>query len=114
MSLAAHSSERGFSIVELAMAIVIGGVIVSVLALSLKTGKNASTSLHAGLDLSESTRSCLRRIAEELRTASRQGEDANGNSTLDTGEDKNANGRLDADWAVTSSSIRLSIAAGPS
>ena len=65
-----------------------------------ETARNQSVTVHK-------LQVTLARIADELRTGGRLGEDRNDNGRLDVGEDRNGNGRFDTDWRLTSSSVRF-------
>jgi hypothetical protein len=69
----------------------------------VESGTDARAVGSARMKLGSTTRTCLRRIHDELLSASKTAEDKNGNKVLDTGEDTNGNGRLDSDWAIGSS-----------
>jgi len=93
-----HSA--GFTLTELLLYI----GLVPILALAgfslVETGTDARAVGSARMKLGSTTRICLRRIHDELLSASKTAEDKNGNKILDAGEDTNGNGRLDSDWAT--------------
>jgi hypothetical protein len=72
---------------------------------TLNVTHRVSDSANRTMDLSDALRRVLRRITEELRSATRFGEDRNKNKALDSEEDTNGNGRLESDWQVTSTSV---------
>lgn len=95
-------SQAGFTLIELLLYV----SLVPLLAMAgfslVESGTDARAVGSARMKLGATTRICLRRIHDELLSASKTAEDANGNGVLDTGEDTNGNGRLDADWAIGS------------
>ena len=74
---------------------------------TLRTTQSSSATAARNMDLAGKMRAVLRRMTEELQSASRLGEDKNENATLDVGEDYNSNSRLESDWQVTSTSVRF-------
>lgn len=102
---AADRMQRGWSMIELLIAMSIMLVVLTLVGNALLTGRKASKSTSIAIKLDEDLRTILGRITEELRVASRVGEDTNGNDILDAGEDTNGNGRLDADWNLTANSV---------
>jgi type II secretory pathway component PulJ len=99
------NQQAGFSLVELLLAGALVTILLLALTESVQSGQHASRTMNVTVDLTESLRRSVQRLSEELRTATRLGEDANDNAVLDPGEDGNGNGRLDADWAVTTQSL---------
>ncbi len=91
--------------IELMIVIALLLAILTGIGATLLIGRNASHQTTAIVKLDEDLRTILRRISEELRSASRSGEDTNGNSALDAGEDVNGNGRLEADWSLSADSV---------
>jgi type II secretory pathway component PulJ len=98
-------SSGGFSIVELTIAAALLSLLLGVVFSSMQATQKASKTVTRGMDGSRVVETAMRRITEELRSATFVGEDVNNNDVLDSGEDRNGNGRLDADWAVTANSI---------
>lgn len=92
---------RGFTLPEVITVVAILGFLFLVLGMTLQTGQRATKQTDRDMDVTEDIRRVLRRMLEDLRTASRTGEDTNNNSVMDDGEDENGNGRLEADWNVT-------------
>ena len=97
--------QRGWSMIELLIAMSIMLAVLTLVGTALLTGRKASRSTSIAIKMDEDLRTILGRISEELRVASRVGEDTNGNDILDAGEDTNGNGRLDADWNLTPTSV---------
>ena len=97
--------ERGFTLIELLVGSVILSAVLAGIGMTLLTGRQASEQTESIISLDDKMRSILRRISEELRSASRTAEDTNANLVLDAGEDINANGRLDSDWAFSANSV---------
>jgi prepilin-type N-terminal cleavage/methylation domain-containing protein len=97
----------GFTLIELAISLAITGVMAYVVNTTILTMYRASGTTTREIDLTESLRVTMRPVSDELRSASRTGEDGNGNKTLEADEDRNGNGRLDADWNLTATSLRF-------
>ena len=98
-------AQAGMTMVEMVVGALLATILFAAVAATLQSGRDTSTNANAEIDVNERMANVLRDIAEDLRTASRKGEDTNDNGVLDAGEDANGNGRLEDDWAVTATSI---------
>ncbi len=101
----AHRSQAGFSLLE----VMIGAVLMPIIFMGVAAAVHSSEGVREDIrDASfgvHKLRTCLRRIADELRVSSVLGEDTNDNGILDADEDWNGNGRLESDWSATGDSI---------
>ncbi len=91
---------RGFTLVEVSTVVAILGFVFLILGMTLQTGQRAAKQTNRDMDVTQDIRRTLRRMLEDIRTASRTAEDTNGNGIMDDGEDENLNGRFEADWTV--------------
>ncbi|MEE2887765.1 MAG: prepilin-type N-terminal cleavage/methylation domain-containing protein [Planctomycetota bacterium] len=98
-------SQSGFTLIEMLIASAVIPIIFAAIYMMMARISTLQESAGGAITATEKMRNSLRRIADELRTSSTDGEDVNGNGVLDTGEDLNNNGRLEADWATTTSSV---------
>jgi type II secretory pathway component PulJ len=89
---------RGFTLLEITASIGFFVVLMGSVAGALVTDTRTASALVAQVDTELGARRALERIVADIRLASAQGEDSNGNGALDAGEDTNENGVLDADW----------------
>ena len=104
-STEAIERSRGLSLLEVIVgSAIMVGVLLALTQNIISSGESAKSATTV-VNLAETFRAISRRLGDELRTAIRKGEDANGNDILDTGEDLNGNGHLDADWSVGAHSI---------
>ncbi len=91
---------RGFTLAEVTTVMAILGFVFLILGMTLQTGQQAAKQTNRDMDVTQDIRRTLRRMLEDIRTASRTGEDTNNNMVLDVGEDENGNGRLEDDWML--------------
>jgi type II secretory pathway pseudopilin PulG len=89
---------RGFTLVEIAASLGFFVVLMGSVAGALVTDTRTASALVVQVDAELGARRALERIIADIRLASAQGEDRNGNGVLDADEDTNENGVLDADW----------------
>ena len=99
------AAAAGVTMVEVVVGAVLATILFAAIAATLQSSRDTSVNANAEIDVDERMANVLRDIAEDLRTASRKGEDTNDNGTMDPGEDANGNGRLEDDWAVTTTSV---------
>ena len=102
---ATRVGEAGFTLVEMAIVAAIVPVVLGAVFMIARNFSGIQGEAIDAITTTEKLRSSLRRISDELRTSSKNGEDVNGNAALDPGEDLNGNGRLEADWALTPTSV---------
>lgn len=102
-SAAAHTP--GFTLVEMMIYIVLLPVLVFAILSVVGVIRNVPPAESRKIQLQRSVRSTLRRLHDELVSASKTGEDTNHNGQIDAGEDLNGNTRLEADWNIGSSSF---------
>ncbi|HLQ36410.1 MAG TPA: type II secretion system protein [Planctomycetota bacterium] len=100
-----RARERGFSLVEVAIAVLLVPLVLGIGFLSLQRSGKISASVVESTTSMDKLRRCLRQIGDELLSSSQTGEDSNGNGVLDAGEDTNGNARLEKDWLVSAKSI---------
>ena len=91
---------RGFTLPEVITVVAILGFLFLALGMTLQTSQRAAKQTDRDMDVTEDIRRVLRRMLEDIRTASRTGEDTNNNDVMDDGEDENGNGRLEDDWML--------------
>ncbi|GAB4140184.1 MAG: hypothetical protein Fur0037_06650 [Planctomycetota bacterium] len=103
----ATDSQRGYSMVELSIAMVIIPIILAAGIIALRMSSELGTTVVQGSASLQKLQSSLRRIGDELLCSGQLGEDLNDNMLLDPGEDTNNNARLERDWLVTANSIRF-------
>lgn len=99
--------ERGFTLVEVSVASFLLLVVIGATLSALSSGRKASKRTLSSINVEEQAHALLNKIADEVRWASKIGEDTNGNDALDPGEDLNSNGRLEDDWLLLPNSIRF-------
>ena len=101
-SLCARSNRRrrGVSAVEIAISSTVAGIILLAAGMMTKTAGEASNAAFHRNGLMMRSNRVMDRLATELQVSGFLAEDANGNGTLDVGEDSNLNGVLDADWSL--------------
>jgi prepilin-type N-terminal cleavage/methylation domain-containing protein len=75
----ARAEERGFSLIEVLIGSVILLAILGGLGTTLITGRNASQQTSALISIDDKLRTILRRVSEEVRSASRTAADNNWN-----------------------------------
>ena len=95
-----HRSERGMTLVEVAVASGIGAVVLGLGVTLSNSSMRDSNSMFIRSGLHIRASDATDKIARELQTATMSGEDTNHNGVLDSGEDINRDGRLDADWTL--------------
>ncbi|MEE9127408.1 MAG: prepilin-type N-terminal cleavage/methylation domain-containing protein [Planctomycetota bacterium] len=100
-----QSLDAGFTLIEVLVASVIMLAILAGIGTTLLTGRQATQQTTTIISLDDTMRTVLRRISEELRSASRSAEDTNGNTALDPGEDTNANLRFENDWSLSANAV---------
>ena len=88
--------ESGFTLLEVLIASMVMLAILSAIGTTLITGRQASRQASTIISLDETMRTVLRRISEELRSASR---------TAEGTEDANGNGRLENDWSLSANAV---------
>lgn len=98
-------SQSGFTLIEMLIAAAIVPIMFAAIYMTMSRISSLQESAGGTITATEKMRNALRRIADELRTSSTKGEDANDNGVLDVGEDLNGNGRLEADWGTSASSV---------
>ena len=101
--------EAGIGMVEVAIAGVLAVILLVAGTVILDRGQTATTQTLRILDVDSMMRTTLDDISRAVRLASRDGEDTNGNDSLDPSEDENGNGRFENDWAITASSITYNV-----
>lgn len=97
--------ESGFTLVEMLIATAVIPIIFAAIYMTMTKVSSLQESAGGAITVTEKMRNALRRIADELRTSSSEGEDSNDNDVLDAGEDLNSNGRLESDWNISASSL---------
>ena len=97
--------QSGFTLIEMLIASAVVPIMLAAIYMTLTRISTLQDSAGGAITVTEKMRNSLRRIADELRTSSTAGEDANDNGVLDVGEDLNNNGRLESDWTTSSSSV---------
>lgn len=101
-SLRGVRAHRGFTAVELVIAVSIGAVLAMVAGAMTKTASDASNAAFHRNGLVMRANAIADRISTELRSAGIEGEDENGNGHLEPEEDSNLNGVLDSAWSLPS------------
>ncbi|MEM8885663.1 MAG: hypothetical protein AAGD14_16480 [Planctomycetota bacterium] len=96
----ARATTRGFTVLEVSLAVGILATIVGTTAIGIAADTRVERVLTQGLGPQMTAQDALQRIRAELRVASIAGEDVNGNGTLEPEEDLNDDGRLTADWSL--------------
>lgn len=91
-------AERGFTLVEVAFAGVLFTVLMGAVATAVATDTRAERVLLSDLVPEMKARIALEKIAGELRSASKYGEDPAGTGLYTAALDLNENGVLDANW----------------
>ena len=99
------AGQSGFTLIEMLIASAVVPIMLAAIYMTLSRVSTLQESAGGAITVTEKMRNSLRRIADELRTSSTTGEDTNENSVLDVGEDLNNNGRLEADWSTSDSSV---------
>ena len=103
--MTAAAQQSGRTLVETTMSLVLMTAVLIIAYRMVTVGRSGHQRLETTLDLGESMRAVSFRMREDLRPATRTGEDTNGNGLLDSGEDLNGNGVLEADWSIGPASI---------
>jgi hypothetical protein len=95
----------GFTFIEMMIYVVLLPVLVLAILSVVGVVRDVPPSESRKIQLQRSVRSTLRRLHDELVSASKVGEDTNKNSQIDAGEDLNGNTRLEADWSISEESL---------
>lgn len=109
---AAREQQRGFTLLEALIAAGLLSFLMLGVFSVIRTGQRSARQHDQATALDERLGALLTRIEEEVRWSSRTAEDSNNNGVLDAGEDTNGNGRLERDWAVTTTSLTFNPRAG--
>ena len=94
------SHARGFSLLEMTVAIAVFATVLGTVAAGLVRDNQAQQAILAHTGPVMKLRSAMNRVAADLRMAGLWGEDRDHDGYLDSGEDINGNGVLDADWSL--------------
>jgi prepilin-type N-terminal cleavage/methylation domain-containing protein len=88
--------SRGFTLVEMVIVAAIVPIVLGAVFMIARNFSDIRSEAAEAVIVTEKLRTSLRKISDELRTSSK---------TAEAEEDLNGNGRLDADWALTPTSI---------
>jgi len=103
--VAATNSQAGMTLVEVVIVVLVTPILLGAAFMAMRGSSNAHEQASSMAVVTEKLRTTLRRVSDELRLSSVDAEDVNTNSALDAGEDLNNNGRLESDWAISTSSV---------
>jgi Tfp pilus assembly protein PilW len=92
--------ESGLTILEMAFTATIAASMLAAGVALTNTMRRGSAALAKKSALAGRAEEIAERLARELSVAGMTGEDVNKSGSLDSGEDKNRNNRLDADWSL--------------
>ncbi|MHC4958784.1 MAG: PulJ/GspJ family protein [Planctomycetota bacterium] len=92
--------NRGFTLIEVVIAGGIFAMLLGTVAVSIHNEGSTHRALVAPITPMMRAQKIMNRLSSELRMASLNGEDRDGDGDHDIGEDTNENGVLDADWSL--------------